>query len=97
LISFNRNIHRVFYLVAGGAVAAGVVGSQSAGPPPTYDANKGRFSGGVKTDFPSFKPRYGQSIQEDGYRNNGPSQNYGGTNRQEVYAQGGQRNRDGYN
>ncbi len=44
----------------------------------------------MKTDFPNFKPRYSQTLQEEGgYQSSGS--NYGGTRNQEVYAQGGPR------
>ncbi|UJR23261.1 hypothetical protein I4U23_026281 [Adineta vaga] len=84
---------------AAGPVPAGVAGGASAQPAPTYDSKKNRFVGGVKTDFPDFKPRYSQTIEERGgrYGNDrsvnqnayGGGSNYGGTGRQEVYARGG--------
>jgi len=83
---------------AGGVVAAGVAGGAGGGPSPTFDSNKARFNGGVKTDFRDFKPRYSQTLEEGGSGNYGPpaarsnygaDSNYGGTNNQQVYAQGG--------
>jgi len=73
-------------------VGAGVAGGPAPGPAPTFDANKQQFSGGVKTNFPTFKPRYSQTLVEGDYRNYGPpppASNYGGTRNQQVYAQGG--------
>jgi len=57
-----------------------------------------RFNGGVKTDFPNFKPRYPQGIEDGGNRNNGPpsgqnygvDSDYGGSRNQQIYPQGGQ-------
>ncbi len=71
---------------------------------PTYDANKGRFNGGVKTDFPNFKPRYSQTLDEgdsnygsSSNSNSGVNSNYGGTRNQQVYPQGGPQNGGGNN
>nr|ACD88937.1 hypothetical protein [Adineta vaga] len=88
-------------------VPAGVAGGASAQPAPTYDSKKNRFVGGVKTDFPDFKPRYSQTIEERGgrYGNDrsvnqnayGSGSNYGGTGRQEVYPRGGPQSGGRYN
>ena len=94
------------FVVVGGPAVAGVAGGVAGGPAPTYDASKNQFRGGVKTDFPDFKPRYGSTVEGGGYgssrsagRNTyGAESNYGGTGRQEVYAQGGPRSGgSGYN
>jgi hypothetical protein len=70
----------VFNIAVGGPVAAGVVGNPAAGPAPTYDSNKARFNGGVRTEYPEFKPRYEQTVNEGPNRNNN-----------QQYPQGGQR------
>ena len=107
LISVQKSITELdaslLLFAAGGVVQAGVVGSPG-GPAPGFDAGRGRFNGGVKTEFSSFKPRYSDVIYEDdnrsyksGPRNNyGGDSNYGGTNKQQVYAQGEQRNAGAY-
>ena len=74
--------------VAGVPVPAPVAG-------PVYNSHKGRFVGGVKTDFRDFKPRYSQTLEEEGDSYYAPAPprnidtNYGGTRNQQVYPQGG--------
>jgi hypothetical protein len=94
-----------FYRQIGGAVAGGgVVPGGSAASGVTYDSNKGRFTGGIKTDFRDFKPRYSQTIEEggDNYGSSGRSNygfdsNYGGTRNQQIYPQGGPQNAGRFN
>jgi len=65
---------------------------------------KVRFTDGVKTEFPDFKPRYSQTVNEGGNRNSdssygknsGSDKSYGGARTQEVYDQGGPRSGGAY-
>jgi hypothetical protein len=70
---------------------------------PAFDSSKSRFTGGVKTDFRDFKPRYSQTIEEGGesdYKparsNYGTETSYGGSRNQQVVAQGGPQYPRGY-
>jgi hypothetical protein len=88
----------LIFVSLGGAVAGGVAPA----PGPTFDSNKARFTGGVKTNFRDFKPRYSQTLEEGGDSNYGPApvrgvdSNYGGNRNQQLYPQGGPRNAGGY-
>ncbi|CAF1462631.1 unnamed protein product [Adineta steineri] len=95
----NVNVAPLVTPVAAGApVVAGVVGGAAVAPAPVFDSKKVAFNGGVKTDFPAFKPRYENDYRKSGSsygNNNGPKANYGGGNNQERYAQDGPRNNNG--
>lgn len=100
-LSVEKNITELdassLLFAVGGVIQAGVVGSPG-GPAPGYDASRGRFRDGVRTEFASFKPRYSDVIYEDDDRasKSGPQNNYGGSNNQQVNAQGEQRNAGAY-
>jgi hypothetical protein len=52
----------------------------AAGPASAYDSKTARFNSGVRTEYPVFKPRYEQTVNE------GPNRNT-----YQQYPQGGQR------
>ena len=49
-----------FNVLGGAPVPAGVVGSPSPAATPAFDPRTNQFNSGVKTDFPTFKPRSNQ-------------------------------------